>query len=312
MHTCRGISEERLVAADEDVVGEYKAFMKICFGCQNRYESQGWSCPQCHFAPALASDGNPLFAPYFSEQNEGFPTTRYNEESGNFWFRARNRLIIWALRKYFPAMKNFFEVGCGTGYVLSGIQKAFPSVKLYGAEIYSEALTVAARNVNGAEMLQMDATRIPYEGEFDVIGAFDVLEHIKEDELVLKQIHQALRGKASGVILTVPQHMSLWSVADEYACHVRRYSRAELASKLTKSGFRIIAMTSFVSTLLPLMYLSRLKAKSLRDYDPTGEFQIPFILNRALEAILVAEQAAIRTGISLPVGGSLLAIAAVD
>lgn len=286
--------------------------MKICFGCQKRYESNDWSCPDCHYTPQLSPDGKPQFAPYLAELNEGFPATRYCKEAGNFWFRARNRLIVWALKNYFPSMKNFFEVGCGTGYVLSGVQKEFPTVRLYGAEIYAEALNIAAQNVNCAEMLQMDATRIPYEREFDVIGAFDVLEHIQDDELVLKQMHQALKGKAGGLILTVPQHMSLWSVADDYACHVRRYSASDLSKKLTAAGFRILSMTSFVTSLLPLMYLSRMRNKSLADYDPSGEFDIPLWLNKSLEAVLVLEQSAIRAGLSLPAGGSLLAVAVAE
>lgn len=52
----------------------------------------------------------------------------------------------------------------------------------------------------------MDAPQIPFENEFDAIAAFDVLEHIKEDDVVLAQMHQTLRRKC-GMILTVLQHL---------------------------------------------------------------------------------------------------------
>ena len=65
-----------------------------------------------------------------------------------------------------------------------------------------------------------------------MIGAFDVLEHIADDELVLSQMHQAVR-KGGGIILTVPQHSFLWSEIDEYSRHVRRYSVSELKLKLS-------------------------------------------------------------------------------
>ena len=65
----------------------------------------------------------------------------------------------------------------------------------------------------------MDARRIPFEDEFDVIGAFDVLEHIKEDEQVLVQMHRAVKS-GGGIMLTVPQHMFLWSEQDVQAHHV--------------------------------------------------------------------------------------------
>ena len=71
-----------------------------------------------------------------------------------------------------------------------------------------------------------------FRNEFDVIGAFDVLEHIADDELVLSQMHQAVR-KGGGIILTVPQHSFLWSEIDEYSRHVRRYSVSELKLKLS-------------------------------------------------------------------------------
>ena len=78
----------------------------------------------------------------------------------------------------------------------------------------------------------MDARRIPYEAEFDVIGAFDVIEHIYEDAAVLQQMHRAVRP-GGGIIVTVPQHRFLWSKQDEFSCHFRRYTRGELMSKVS-------------------------------------------------------------------------------
>ncbi|HEY6044608.1 MAG TPA: methyltransferase domain-containing protein, partial [Nitrosospira sp.] len=154
-----------------------------------------------------------------------------------------------------------------------------------------------------------DARKIPFESEFDVIGAFDVLEHIEEDEKVLAQIfHAVLPG--GGIILTVPQHRFLWSQQDEYACHVRRYEAEELSNKVEQAGFQVERATSFVSLLLPLMFLSRLsKRKPVENYDPTQEFQISGLLNGILETVLDLERMIIRAGFSFPAGGSRLLIA---
>ena len=57
----------------------------------------------------------------------------------------------------------------------------------------------------GSSCFQMDARRIPFREEFDVIGAFDVLEHVKEDEEVLSQVYQAMR-KRGGILVPVPHH----------------------------------------------------------------------------------------------------------
>jgi len=104
----------------------------------------------------------------------------------------------------------------------------------------------------------MDARKIPFEEEFDVIGLFDVIEHIEEDDLVLSQVNSALKSNGV-VIITVPQHMCLWSAADEYACHIRRYSKYEIEQKITNAGFEILRSTSFVTLLLPALFLSRMQ-----------------------------------------------------
>ena len=173
-------------------------------------------------------------------------------EAANFWFRARNKIILWALCKYAPTLKSFLEIGCGTGFVIASVAKQFPDARLLGSEFLEEGLVYARQRVPGAEFAQMDARNIPYAAELDAIGAFDVLEHIEQDEVVLQQINQALKP-GGFVFITVPQHRWLWSGVDEYACHVRRYSADELHRKVTQAGFDIVRSASFVSTLLPVM-----------------------------------------------------------
>jgi hypothetical protein len=68
-------------------------------------------------------------------------------------------------------------------------------------------------------------------------------------------------------------------------------------------------MTSFVSFLLPAMYLSRQKKKRGDAFDPLDELKIGQTMNSVLERILAFELVLIRKGINFPAGGSLLAIA---
>jgi ubiquinone/menaquinone biosynthesis C-methylase UbiE len=231
-------------------------------------------------------------------------------EAGNFWFRARNNLILWALHKYSPNSSSFLEIGCGTGFVISAISKQFPKIKLTGSDYLEEGLVFARLRVPNAEFTQMDARHIPYESEQDTIGAFDVLEHIEEDETVLQQLCKAL--KPGGILfVTVPQHPWLWSVADEYACHVRRYHANDLHQKICNAGFEIIHSTSFVSTLLPIMFLSRLLQ---RNKTTNGLVNVPGLhinpyVNKFFEWILIFELTLIRIGIVLPVGSSRLFVA---
>jgi 2-polyprenyl-3-methyl-5-hydroxy-6-metoxy-1,4-benzoquinol methylase len=152
----------------------------------------------------------------------------------------------------------------------------------------------------------MDARLMPFKEEFDVIGAFDVLEHVSEDDQVLSQMHQATR-KGGGIMLTVPHHPFLWSQADDYAHHVRRYTAHELIDKVNRAGFEVTRTTSFVSLLLPLMMVSRLRQR--QKYNPMSEFEISSLVNAVFEKTLHVERTMIRAGLNLPVGGSLLLVA---
>jgi SAM-dependent methyltransferase len=283
--------------------------LKACPEC-GAVPSEEWLCPACGWR-ARKIDGFLSFSPELARENEGFKESYFSElaslEEKNFWFRARNRLIINALKKKFPDAKRLMEVGCGTGYVLSGIRKAFPDMKLSGSEIYTSGLEFASRRAAGVELIQMDARRMPFREEFDVIGAFDVLEHIEEDEKVIVQMFASLKP-GGGLLLTVPQHPFLWSQQDVAACHVRRYTKTELKRKLEAAGFRVVHSTSFVFLLFPFMMLSRFLTKRAPT-DPMSELRLGKISNMIFEAVMKLEETLIGLNFCLPFGGSLLMVA---
>jgi len=286
--------------------------MRLCGNCNKPFERASWQCPFCLHEPKRI-EGHLAFAPELAEKNTGFEVDYFRQlaqlEPNNFWFRSRNQLIVWALRRYFPRAESLLEIGCGTGFVLSGIKEALPEISLTGSEVFSAGLGFAAQRLPGVELFQMDARRIPFTEEFDVIGAFDVLEHVREDSEVLSQMYQATR-KRGGILLTVPHHPFLWGPADDYARHVRRYKSRELTYKVKRAGFDVVRITSFVSLLLPLLVLSRFKQRFKgKEFDPTSELRINSLMDTSFERILDLERSLIRGGVSLPVGGSLLLIA---
>jgi SAM-dependent methyltransferase len=284
--------------------------MKRCITCKALFEGADWTCPKCGYQPALR-DEIYQFTEELRGADAGFKPEYFARlaefEESNFWFRARNELIQWALRNYFPNAKNFFEVGCGTGFVLAGIGEHFPEIRLAGSEIFADGLAIARTRVPKAELYLMDARCILFECEFDVVGTFDVLEHLVEDERALAQMFNATRP-GGGFLVTVPQHRFLWSASDQYAMHQRRYTRAELRAKIESAGFQIERITSFNSLLLPLMIWSRMLRQRNQDLQPWREFEISPALNKSLESILKLERMVITKGVSFPAGGSLLLI----
>jgi SAM-dependent methyltransferase len=227
-------------------------------------------------------------------------------EGRSFWFQARNRLIVSVIRRSFPGATSLLEVGCGSGVVLAALHEQLPSLRLVGAELYDEGLVIARKRVPGAEFVALDARDLTYENEFDIVGAFDVLEHIDEDEEVLRRMVRAVRP-GGGLLVLVPQHPRLWSEHDEFFEHRRRYTRAQLVAKAERAGIEVLNTTSFVMSLLPVLAALRLADRLRRRFDPIANLE-PGPLNGIFERMLDGERKLIERGVSLPVGGSLMLV----
>jgi SAM-dependent methyltransferase len=282
--------------------------VKLCTECSASFTSQEWLCPVCGNVPACREGFRSFADP---QGGEGFHPDFFAGlaavEQNNFWFLARNRLIGDFVHRCFPQAGTLLEVGCGTGFVLSGLAARFPSIKLTGSEYFVQGLPFAQQRVPQATLIQADARKLPFVDEFDLIGAFDVLEHIDEDEDALASIFRAVRP-GGGVLITVPQHSWLWSSADDAACHVRRYSRRELVDKLAAAGFAVEEVTSFVTLLLPAMILSRLFKRNSPKGDPLAELKLPPFLNKFFAVLMAFERRLTNLGVCFPCGGSLLVV----
>lgn len=289
--------------------------MKFCLECQCSFSASDWRCPHCGHTPT-ERDGLLTFAPQLAAQNDGFNPKFFQlmveVEPIHFWFGSRNRILGDILRRRFITPAKVLEIGCGTGFVLSGIRAVFPQANLNASDIYTEGLGYAARRVPDAFLFQMDARYIPFREEFDLIGAFDVLEHIEDDKAVLAQLFMACKA-GGGLALTVPQHRWLWSRMDAFAHHKRRYIRSELVGKLEHAGFIVKYTTSFISLLLPLMLAARLLREpagiEMKDQMDAAGLHIGKLTNTVLSLVMAAECGLIRIGLRFPLGGSLLVIA---
>ncbi len=226
-------------------------------------------------------------------------------ERSHFWFRSRASLIAWAVDTYFRDARSMLDVGCGVGGVLRAVGRRHTGMKLVGGELLCRGLRVARERLPDAEFLQMDARRIPFDREFDIVGAFDVIEHIDDDRTALAQMYQSL-VPGGGLLVTVPQHRWLWSAFDEASGHRRRYTHRDLSQKLRETGFALVRMTSFMSLTLPAIVVSRIGGRAV---DLRRALTIAPSVNWMMSRLSGIERAVIRAGASFPAGGSLLAVA---
>jgi SAM-dependent methyltransferase len=223
-------------------------------------------------------------------------------EDTYFWFLGRNLIIKSILAKFLPSRRSkVLEVGCGTGYVSALIKSM--GYELDCADILLESLKSCRLRLKDSSFFQFDLYNIPFRGHFDCICAFDVIEHVENDRLALRNIGAALKPKGF-LFITVPAYSFLWSKSDDYACHKRRYNSKELESKLMDAGFDILKKSHFMTFLLPFVILSRLLLKN----EIKDEFSINPILNQAFLYSLILESYLINH-IDLPLGSSIFIVA---
>lgn len=263
-------------------------------------------------------DGIKCFSPevanaYTDYPDGGFELTDKNAKS-SFWVSSRNRLFKGIVQRYMlPKGKTkFLEIGCGTGDFIQQIVEN-PRMEVTGSEIYLKGLQYAKKKLPNVDFIQFDITQGNIGEQFDIIAAFDVIEHIENDAAALLNVSHMLE-KDGVLILSVPQHMFLWSKLDEIVKHKRRYSRRELVRKLEENGFAIDYATSFLCILFPLMLISRILDKGESHAgSPEVELEkrVKFsgMLNRVFDFVMRIDEMLIRIGFSLPFGGTLLIVA---
>ena len=284
--------------------------MKVCVACTHRFAGAEWRCPRCNWTAEIRN-GIRLLIPGATDGAPGFDAGFFEKvdkaEQEHFWFQGRMSLIEHVLDRFFPRAATFLDVGSGTGHVVARLRRLRPSMDVTAAEAFSDGLRLTAQRASGVELIQTDAQHLPYDAEFDVVGAFDVIEHIADDRAAVREMIRAVRPDG-GLIFTVPQHRFLWSPFDDYVRHHRRYSRAEMMRLLEAAGCEVVFATSFVSLLLPAMFVARMIRRAEPD-DPLSEFHVSRWMNRVGGSLLTMERWLIRRGMTFPAGGSLLVVA---
>jgi SAM-dependent methyltransferase len=224
----------------------------------------------------------------------------------HWWYRARRRIIADLIRREArpPADAQVLEIGCGTGHNLAMLA-GFGHVE--GLELDAEARAISEKRLGRKVM----SSPLPELGEvpdchYDLIGAFDVIEHIDDDRAALASIAAKLKPGGS-FVMTVPAHQWMWSAHDTVNHHKRRYSKAGLRTLINASPMKLDKVGYFNSLLFPLAVAERASSK-LRGKDDADVKLPPAPLNTALEKIFEAERYLVGR-LPLPPGLSLFAVA---
>lgn len=265
------------------------------------------------FKPTVI-EGIPCFSPTTAYSDEDYPSSAYKEyaslESQHFWFRSRANVLVHFINRFMGNLSDgiYLEIGCGTGFVSRELERN-SRLQIIASDVHIHGLKFADKSESTITYVQVDAKQFPFKQVFLGVGAFDVLEHIADDDDVLLGIYSLLKPDGY-FFLSVPQYQWMWSQLDDIGGHKRRYSKRELFYKLKESGFEIEYLSSFMFTMFPLMVLSRfLRRKGKVPQSEYGELKLNRYINMILTVAAFADVVLMKMGISLPWGGSLIAVA---
>lgn len=219
-----------------------------------------------------------------------------------FWFRAKEKLIGVLLNKLNCKKKlKILNVGAGTGNDLSVLRKFG---KIYAVDTNKNALDLLPKDLV-FEKLVCDACQMPYpDGFFDLVVAFDVLEHIKEDSMAVNEINRVLKPNGF-FVFTVPAFNFLYSSHDRALNHFRRYNNAYIKKLLT--GFSSIEQGYWMFFLFLPVALQRLIRR--RDHKPKIHYvKLPKVINNLLYSFLSIENWLIAHNVTLPLGTTIYGI----
>ncbi len=231
-------------------------------------------------ASRSASTGGAAAAPFPRGAHQAFRPIR----PGHFWFETR-REILTAVVAGLPKAAHgpAVEIGCGDGFVLGSL----PGERWIGLDENMEDLrTMAATGLLGR--VAASGKALPLRVRCRLVAALDILEHLQEDTAALEVWGRAL-VPGGHLVLTVPSGPELWSARDDYAGHVRRYSRAGLRQAVEAAGLRVERLRPMFRLLWPLAWLSaRLDRTPVT--DPAQDYRVAPPVNTVLRGLLRLEE----------------------
>ncbi|WP_168583675.1 class I SAM-dependent methyltransferase [Gephyromycinifex aptenodytis] len=199
-------------------------------------------------------------------------------EDEHWWYRERRHLLAQAVKDMTPGLAlDIGAAGGGNTRVLRDL--GWNAIPL---EYGQPGAQVAAER--GLSVIRADATRLPFADQsLDLVVAFDVLEHLADDEGCVQEVMRVLRPHGR-FLVAVPCDPKLWSEHDVAVDHLRRYTRETLTALLERPGFELRSMTSWNVLLRPVVALRRKKStgSDLEDLNP--------IVNFGLRTIITAER----------------------
>lgn len=214
-----------------------------------------------------------------------------------WWYRARSALLEEALGPYLGQPTSLLDVGSADG----------PSVGWMRGAHRRFTIDVHLRGLQPGEGVCASALALPFcDGVFDVVGAFDVLEHCQPESLALREMKRVL-VPGGRLLIAVPAYQWAWTDHDVAAGHYRRYTRRRLVGAIDNAGFHVERVTYAFTTVFPFFVADRVvrRLRPRNSGDPEQRLTpVPAALDRVLLGLTGVERRIMRRR-DLPFGSSV-------
>lgn len=226
-------------------------------------------------------------------------------ERTHWWFWAKHRLITSLVRRFRPNLDGrVLDIGCGGGAVAE-LLHGLGLKRVVGLDFSPDAARFCRDR--GVSAIIGEAHLLPCRaGLFDMVTAFDVLEHLKEDSVALSEIYRVLRPRGM-FLMSGPACRFLWSYHDEVLHHFRRYGKGDLTQKLTCAGFLVEMVAHAYMATFPFLLGVRI-FRSRRRVSESDLQPVHPILNAMLKGLMMLE-IQLMSRVRLPIGTSLFVVA---
>lgn len=234
----------------------------------------------------------------------------YKNEADHWWFKGRRKLLK-DIFKNVPSKKNqlkLLDTGCCTGFNLHLLSKYG---EVYGVDVEKKAVEYCRKRGFKKIHLLKNGLKLPFKNNyFDIITCLDVLEHIEEEEVYLKELCRVLSPKGK-LILFAPALMLLWSQLDVKSYHKRRYNKQTLSKKIRSAKFIIKEIKYFnyilLLPMLPIRFIQKIPLFKERSWG--SELIVGNrIINKILSLIFYLDVWSLKW-LSPPLGVSLFVLA---
>lgn len=204
---------------------------------------------------------------YLEKKHQSVPPDYYEKGIKSnpfqrFWHKKRFTEVEKFLKKI--KAKRVLDVGCHGGKFTSIVSESLSKAKIFGIDISREAISYADKKYPMINFVVARAEHLPFENSsFDLVTCFEVLEHLENPALAIKEINRILKGSGHFLALVPTENIlfrTIWFFWSNFGpgkvwqnTHLQKFADHKLDMLLKEFGFRTIRRKTFLLGMLLLI-----------------------------------------------------------